>query len=161
GGANDGFQAGWQTYVDGRVSVALMTNADNGMHLIPEFVRGLAEVYGWQYGAQEKLKLAEWAPQRMQAVVGQYTFRPGADEPAATVMLIDGELFVEGDGRSRLYPVADDRMVIVEGQSFNVVTDESGAVTMLRFDGRWDMPRWTPPPTRPSTQPAADEASDE
>jgi CubicO group peptidase (beta-lactamase class C family) len=52
-GVDEGFEAAFFTYTDGRGGAAIMTNVQGGSALAQEIMASLSAVYGWKYGAPQ------------------------------------------------------------------------------------------------------------
>lgn len=136
-GHNPGYSARWINYADGRASVAILTNSDNGGALIREMLSGLGHIYGWKQDAFEERTLADLREVERDAIAGDYVFGEGDDEATVTISNEDGALWIAGVilERSRLYPRSLDDLFVTQGLNFALERDEGGEITALSVEG--------------------------
>lgn len=94
GGANPGFQGQFEAFSATGEGVAIMTNSDQGLALVPEILRAFADVYGWPAFQPTRKQIAPLTPAALAQYAGVYGL---AGQPP---------LGVATDGRS-LYATAE------------------------------------------------------
>ncbi|UAB77788.1 beta-lactamase family protein [Erythrobacter sp. SCSIO 43205] len=136
-GHNPGYSARWINYADGRASVAILTNSDNGGALIREMLSGLGHVYGWQQDAFEQREVARWDEAQLAEVAGEYFFDAEDDDPAVIVLRDGDALFIEGAiiDRARLYPRSASQLFVTQGLNLELERSASGAIAALNIEG--------------------------
>ncbi|WP_086437785.1 hypothetical protein [Altererythrobacter xiamenensis] len=138
-GHNPGYSARWYSYADGRASVAILTNSDSGGELIREVASAIGHAYGWKQDAFEQRATVALDEDWMRQIAGGYAFGADSTEPAATVSLEDGVLWLEGalGERSRFYPTSDTDFFVPGGLDFVIETNNAGDVTGINVEGEF------------------------
>ncbi len=77
GGSNAGYQCFLVAYEDGE-GVVVMTNSDNGGHVMGEVVRTIAHVYGWPDFGPPLRKVAAVKPDSLERLIGAYSLDDGS-----------------------------------------------------------------------------------
>jgi CubicO group peptidase (beta-lactamase class C family) len=73
-GANSGYKCLFETYTELGQGLVIMTNGDNGLRLIGEIQRAVAQEYDWPDGRAEEHTLATINPAALGAYTGVYLF---------------------------------------------------------------------------------------
>jgi CubicO group peptidase (beta-lactamase class C family) len=141
GGVDEGFEAFWVGYGDGR-GAAVMTNGDRGSALAMEVVRAIAREYGWDDFKPVERELAKVDPKIYEAYAGDYEIRVN---PQLTVVLNfstqDGRLFARqnnGLPREWLPSSETEFFSATSGSTLKFVKDAQGNVTevVITQDGQ-------------------------
>lgn len=146
-GHNPGYSARWINYADGRASVVILTNSDNGGALIREMLSGLGHVYGWQQDAYQERAIANLTQVEKDDVAGEYLFDAG-DEQAAVIISNEtgsnetgsneiGQLWIQGAviERTRLYPQSASKFFVAQGLNFKLERGATGGVVAIDIEG--------------------------
>lgn len=75
GGSNAGYKCLFYASAEKGQGVVIMTNADRGMELISEVMRGVFSAYGWSGFRPVTKKLAQVSSQKLEAMAGRYTIK--------------------------------------------------------------------------------------
>jgi CubicO group peptidase (beta-lactamase class C family) len=132
GGVDEGFEAFWVGYGDGR-GAAVMTNGDRGTALANEIIRSIAREYGWDDFKSVEREVAKVDPKIYEAYVGDYEFRIN---PQLTVVMSfsteGGKLLAQQQGgpkREWLPSSEAEFFALTTGNTLRFVRDAGGRVT--------------------------------
>jgi hypothetical protein len=132
GGVDEGFEAFWVGYGDGR-GAAVMTNGDRGSALANEVLRSIAREYGWDDFKSVERELAKVDPKIYEAYTGDYEVRI---DPQRTVVLTfsaeGGKLMVQQQGgpKREWLPSSETEFFSINStNTLKFVKDARGAVT--------------------------------
>ncbi|HLL77257.1 MAG TPA: serine hydrolase [Pyrinomonadaceae bacterium] len=140
GGQDEGFEAFWVGYGDGR-GAAVMTNGDRGSALATEVLRSIAREYGWDDFKSVERELARVNPKIYEAYAGDYEIKVN---PQLTVVLNfsveGGKLLAQQQGgpkREWLPSSETEFFSTSSGNTIKFSKDGQGAVTgfVLTQDG--------------------------
>lgn len=108
GGSNEGFRCLLVAYPKTGQGAVVMTNSDNGGHLLGEVIRSISAEYGWPDYKPEKLEAASIEPSTFDRYTGAYRFN---DSLVLTISREENILYAEpihirplGPRRVRIYP---------------------------------------------------------
>lgn len=124
GGKNEGFSNNMIAFAYQGAGLVVMTNADQGIALTDEIIRGISDYYGWGIQKPRTIKLVEVETDILQTYVGQYRYEQQVDgigDYLINVSLKDGQLQVDdpNDGEHLdLSPVAEDEFVSLETEDW-------------------------------------------
>jgi len=78
-GADEGFQANFTGFLDGRGGAVVMTNSDNGGHLAEELILTLGNLYGWPGIKPVERSVAQVSVTILNSLAGTYAVLTGGD----------------------------------------------------------------------------------
>jgi len=109
-GANAGYRCLFEVFPDAAQGLVVMTNGDNGLPLIGEIQRAVAQEYGWPDDRAQEHSLTRIDPSTLHAFTGDFLF--GADS-RLTISQQNGSLYVQyppfGDAPQQLFPESPTR----------------------------------------------------
>lgn len=138
GGDDQGFQNDLEGFTTGSgQGVAIMTNGDAGIDLIPEILRAVARSYGWKALLPEERAVAKVDPAVLSRYVGVYAITGLAN---LTVSVKGGRLYADVPQLAptpfELLAQSPTRFFILQnGLTAEFVTDAGGAVTRINIGG--------------------------
>ncbi|MEL6846081.1 MAG: serine hydrolase, partial [Bacteroidota bacterium] len=124
GGKNEGFSNNMIAFAYQGAAVIVMTNADQGVALTDEIIRGISDYYGWGIQKPRTIKLVEVETNILQTYVGQYRYVEQVDgigDYYINVSLKNGQLQVDdpNDGEHLdLLSIAEDEFVSLETEDW-------------------------------------------
>jgi hypothetical protein len=134
GGSDEGFEAFWAGFSDGR-GVVVMTNGDRGGALAMEIIQSVAREYGWTEHSPRERELAKVDPKIYEAYVGDFEFKIN---PQLTIVLgvssEGGKLLVQQNGGAKRewLPASETEFFsLFSGTTLVFVKDAQGAVGEL------------------------------
>jgi CubicO group peptidase (beta-lactamase class C family) len=133
-GSNVGFRAYVRMFPEMGAGAVIMTNGTNGGALAEEFIRAVAEEYGWPSLTPERVTPVVLDPAAAAGLAGHYLLRVGPGRPVE-VRLEGGRLTLYGpqDMVQELVPVSDTRFVSpVSGWRFEFARDAAGRATGIK-----------------------------
>ncbi|WP_247233395.1 serine hydrolase [Telluribacter sp. SYSU D00476] len=134
GGSNVGYKCYFYGMAKAGKGVVIMTNADNGMKLVFELMRSLAQTYGWPHYKPFTRTLANVSNQQLSKLAGHYQLK---DNPKLTLEVAAGEghLLVKELWNGRKFSLLPESelafFVKGEGGSFKFATSADGTTTGL------------------------------
>lgn len=136
-GHNPGYSARWINYADGRASVAILTNSDNGGALIREMLSGLGHVYGWRQDAYEERETVQLSEAQLDDIAGEYAFGSKEAKAILTITREGNALWVDGAviKNSHLYTRSDSQLFVAQGLNIEVERTDSGEVSAIDIEG--------------------------
>lgn len=136
GGSDEGFEAFWAGFSDGR-GVVVMTNGDRGSALAMEVIRSVAREYGWTEHAPREREIAKVNPKIYESYVGNYELKPN---PQLTIVigvsLEGGKLLVNQNGgpKREWLPASETEFFsLFAGNTLVFVRDAQGAVNEINI----------------------------
>lgn len=107
-GDNRGFFAGFAAHMTDGYGAVVFTNSQNGIHLIREIMKGVAQVYGWQNYLPEPVQPVSVTLELLNNFVGRYQL--GSDASIQIDMQDEG-LFLDRFGGVQLYHIGEGEFV--------------------------------------------------
>jgi CubicO group peptidase (beta-lactamase class C family) len=138
GGDDQGFQNDLEAFTTGSgQGVAIMTNGDAGIDLIPEILHAVARAYGWKALQPEERAVVAVDPAILARYAGPYEI---AGLAKVTVTLKDGRLFADVPALApepfELMAQSPTQFFITSnGLEAQFVTDAAGASTAMKISG--------------------------
>jgi CubicO group peptidase (beta-lactamase class C family) len=138
GGDDQGFQNDLEAFTTGSgQGVAIMTNGDAGIDLVPEILRAVARSYGWKALLPEERTVAKVDPVILGRYVGVYSITGLAN---LTVSVKDGRLYADVPQLAptpfELLAASPTRFFILQnGLTAEFVTDAAGQATKINVGG--------------------------
>ena len=109
-GSNAGYRCLFQDFPDLGQGVVIMTNGENGLPLIGEIQRAVAQEYGWPDDRAREHAIAKIDPSTLHAFTGVFVF---GGEFRFTITQQNGSLYVQyppfGDAPQQLFPESPTR----------------------------------------------------
>lgn len=135
GGQDEGFEAYWVGYGDGR-GAAVMTNGDRGTPLAMEIIRSIAREYGWDDYPSAEREVAKVDPKIYDAYAGDYEIVVNPQLTVTLTFTVEGGKFLaqqQGSGPKREWLPSSETAFfsLVSGNTISFVRDAQGAVTGL------------------------------
>lgn len=119
GGGNEGFRCYLVAYTGNGKGAVVMTNSDNGDHLMMEIVRSISNVYEWSDFLPIEKQVAQVNPNIYSQYEGKYQ-HPDYPDFVVQVEREGPHLFIEsiqGAFRWELYPESETRYFFVESEA--------------------------------------------
>ena len=119
GGGNEGFRSYLAAYTGNGKGAVVMTNSDNGDHLMMEIVRSISSVYEWSDFPSIEKQVAPVNPNIYSQYAGKYQHPDYPDfvvqvEREGSHLLIES---IQGAFRWELYPESETRYFFVESET--------------------------------------------
>jgi CubicO group peptidase (beta-lactamase class C family) len=134
GGSDEGFEAFWTGFSDGR-GVVVMTNGDRGGALAMEVIQSVGREYGWAEHSPREREVAKVDPKIYEAYVGDYEFKIN---PQLTIVIgvsvEGGKLLIQQNGGAKRewLPASETEFFsLFAGNTLAFVRDAQGAVNEL------------------------------
>ena len=134
GGVDEGFEAFWVGFSDGR-GAAVMTNGAGGSDLAMEIIRSVAHEYGWNDFQPTERVLAKVDPKIFESYTGDYEFKIGPSQTIVVSFSTEAEkLFAQQNGgqKREWLPSSDtDFFSLSTGNTLHFVVDSQGQTSEL------------------------------
>lgn len=142
GGKNEGFSNNMIAFAYQGAGVIVMTNADNGVDLMGEIIRGISDYYDWDIAKPNIVKIIEVEASVLRSYVGKYLYTeqvPGTGDYFVNVSFQDGQLHVDdpNDGEHvGLSPTAKDDFINLDaGDRVRFAPAENAQPMQMRWNG--------------------------
>lgn len=135
GGSDEGFEAYFFAYADGRGGAVIMTNGQNGGRLSQEILASLASAYGWKFGAPitRSAPVLALTPERAAGFAGDFVVKaPNQPDLNVTITAEDAKLWIEAAPvipRQRFYVASDTEAFTPESPLLKYRKDDRGRMT--------------------------------
>lgn len=132
GGADEGFRADLRAWKEQPISVAIMTNSDNGSTIIQEIFLSIAEEYNLPDVNARIRKVKEQSPEKLKRYEGTYLFT--GDSKAKVVVKENGLEFTGGPASGPIYllPESDTKFFSSTSGLYFTFVFEQDQVTGLK-----------------------------
>lgn len=136
GGSNEGYRCTLAAWLKKGEGVAIMTNGDNGSHLMTEILGSLARVYDWPDFMPSERKVISLPSEALESYTGTYKFEPFGE---LTLTQKNGRLYVdkiyvsaEGKTRVEMFPTSETTFIATVTEAhINFRKDDTGKISGL------------------------------
>ncbi|MEL7534972.1 MAG: serine hydrolase, partial [Bacteroidota bacterium] len=142
GGKNEGFSNNMVAFAYQGAAVIVMTNADNGVDLMGEIIRGVSDYYDWDIANPRIIKLVGVEENVLRSYTGRYLYIeevPGTGDYFVNVSLKEGQLHIDdpNDGEHLvLSPTAvDDFINLDAGDRVGFTPAENAQPLQMNWNG--------------------------
>lgn len=142
GGKNEGFSNNMVAFAYQGAGVIVMTNADNGVDLMGEIIRGISDYYNWDIANARSVKIIAVEESVLRSYTGKYLYTESVDDIDdyfVNVSLKDGQLHIDdpNDGENCvLSPTAvDDFLSLEAGDRVRFTPSENAQSVQMNWNG--------------------------
>ncbi|MFK7921094.1 MAG: serine hydrolase domain-containing protein [Bacteroidia bacterium] len=142
GGKNEGFSNNMVAFAYQGAGVIVMTNADNGVDLMGEIIRGISDYYDWDISNARVVKIVEVEESVLRSYTGKYLYTESVDDIDdyfVNVSLKDGQLHIDdpNDGENCVLSptAADDFLSLESGDRVGFTPSENAQPITMNWNG--------------------------